>query len=193
MTYVQVTASLFIDCVSPVKIHPPSFLNVSALSFLGKHGFLTDINPYVFKETLQGENGGKNRICCLNKRSNLLHTVWEHCPKTSEGTKEAEHASCNSDFNETTVISGTEIPIDMIITEKVKMQLLPFVPNPYSPSPFRTMAHTSNTEPKCHSRHKEWFGTEVVLRLHKKHKPSNLFFSCRTFNPYQHLLSPGAA
>lgn len=47
-----------IECVSPVKIHPPTFLNVSALSFLAKNRFLTDINPYVFKETLQGENGG---------------------------------------------------------------------------------------------------------------------------------------
>lgn len=152
MTYAQVTASLFIDCAAPVKIHPPTFLNVSALSFLGKHGFLTDINPFVFKGILQAENGAKDHICCLNKRTNPLHVVWEHCPKTSEGTEEAEHTSYNPDFNETTVISGTEIPIDLIITEKVKMQLLPFVPNPYSPSPFRTMAHTGNTEPKCHSR-----------------------------------------
>lgn len=136
--------------------------------------------------------GRGNCIFCLNERSNLLHTVWEHCPKTREGTEEAEHTSHNSNFNETTVISGTEMTINLIVIDKVKMQLLPFLPNPCSPSPFSPW-HTNNTELKCHSRHKEWFRTEAVLCLHKKYKPSNLFLSCRTFNPYQHLLSPGAA
>lgn len=81
----------------------------------------------------------------MNKRSNLLYIVWEHCPKTSDGTEETEHARYNSDFNETTVISGTEIPIDLIITEKVKKQLLPFLPNPYSPSPSEPW-HTQVTQ-----------------------------------------------
>lgn len=112
---------------------------------------------------MQGENGGKNHICCLNKRSNLLHIFWEHPLKTSEGTEEAEHASYNSDFNETTVISGTEITIDLIITEKAKIQLLPFLLNPYSPSPFRTMTHKSNTEPSVTADPRSSLGHRLSL------------------------------
>lgn len=82
----------------------------------------------------RGKMEGKSHM--LPEQKNLLHTVWEHCPKTSEGTEEAEHASYNSDFNETIVISGTEITIDLISTEKVKMQL---PTQSLCPSPFRTM------------------------------------------------------
>lgn len=74
MTHAQITASLLISFVPSVEIHPPSFLNVRTLSFLGKYGFLTlpvahsDTNPYVMKGTLQGENGKRNHMCCLDKR-----------------------------------------------------------------------------------------------------------------------------
>lgn len=68
LTYARVTASLFIDFVSLVKIHPPTFLIISTLSFQGKYGFCTlsltcsNSNPYV----LQGESGKRNLMYCLD-------------------------------------------------------------------------------------------------------------------------------
>lgn len=135
LTYAQVTASLSIDFVSSVKIHLPTFLNVSTPSFLSKYGFLTlplacsDTNPYVLNRTLQRKRGKRNQIYCLHKRTDPLHAVWEHYPKTSKGTTAAaEHTSYNSAFNETTVISCTEITVGLIITGRVKTQLPPFPP-----------------------------------------------------------------
>lgn len=65
------------------------------------------------------KNGKGNDLYYLDKRTDPLHTVSKMFPQ-NKLIAAAEHTSYNSAFNETTVISCTEVVIDLIITGNAK-------------------------------------------------------------------------